>query len=450
MSAAAQPVGGLTGEVDPFLDPRAGLRTAPMSRFQWAAVLLTVGLCALDGFDVLAITFAAPAIAKGWGITKAGLAFVFSAALLGMAIGSFFIAPMADVIGRRPLVLISLVMMAAGSFGAAACNTVASLLLARVFTGLGVGAMISVINPLCAEYANERRREVALSLLNVGYPLGGVIGGLIAAALLSRWGWRAIFVTGGLLDGTMLIVAFAALPEPLAFLIARQRPGALDRANSYLRRCGHAPVAALPTALVRQAAPTLQLFRDGMAQLTLQVMAIYLLYVVSMFYMQNWLPTLVADRGYSAADAASVAMLMNLGGITGGLCVGLAAGQFGLKPLVVTTMIAAASFIALFGFSPADLLLLRMAAALVGLALFGGMIGIYAVVSRTFPVRMRASGTGFVIGIGRLGAALSPILAGGLFKAGLVATGVSAVMAAPALLAGIVLLFFRVGAGERR
>lgn len=438
---------GTIGEV--AIDPRARLSAAPMSRYQWMALLITVGLAALDGFDVLAITFAAPAIAKGWGITKAGLGFAFSAGLLGMAGGSFFIAPLADVIGRRPLVLVSLVMMAAGSFVAASANGVALLLTARVFTGLGVGAMIATINPLGAEYANDPRREVALSILNIGYPLGGVVGGFVASLLLPTFGWRAIFVTGGLLDITMLLVAGALLPEPLAFLLARPRANSLARANSYLRRCGHPPADALPPAQPRQAAPTVQLFRGGMAPLTIGVTAIYLLYVVSMFFMQNWLPTLVTDRGYSASQGATVSMLMSVGGIAGGLLVGAAAGRLGLKRVVVAAMVLAAACIAVFGFSPRDLGVLSLAAMAVGVALFGGMIGTYSVVSRTFPARMRASGTGLVIGVGRLGAVLSPIVAGALFKAGFVAVSVSAIMALPALFAGLVLLGFSVDAGER-
>lgn len=430
-------------------DPRARLMAAPMSRFQWMAVLLTVGLCALDGFDVLAITFAAPAIAKGWGISKAGLGYVFSAGLLGMAGGSFFIAPLADVLGRRPLVLISLAMMAVGSFGAALAANIPMLLLARVFTGLGVGAMIAVINPLGAEYANERRREIALSLLNIGYPLGGVVAGFVAAMLLPAFGWRAIFLTAGALDVIMLGVALLLLPEPMAFLMARPRAATLARANAYLRRCGHPPVEALPAAPVRQAAPTVQLFREGMAALTIKATAIYLLYVMSLFYMQNWLPTLVADLGFSPAVSAGVAMLMSLGGIAGGLLVGVLASRFGLKPIVAGAMMLGASAIVLFGLVPADLLLLRVAAIMVGIALFAGMIGNYAVMSRTFPVRMRASGTGFVIGIGRLGSVLSPIIAGALFTAGLGGMNVSAVMAVPALLAGLLLITFPVGAGER-
>ncbi|WP_375392798.1 MFS transporter [uncultured Sphingomonas sp.] len=448
MSAAASDLAaGVIGEV--AADPRARLMAAPMSRFQWMAVAITVALCALDGFDVLAITFAAPAIAAGWGITKAGLGWVFSAGLLGMAGGSFFLAPLADVIGRRPLVLVSLAIMAVGSFVAASAGGIPLLLTARLCTGVGVGAMIATINPLGAEYANERRREVALSVLNIGYPLGGVVGGFVAALLLPHLGWRAIFLTGGVLDVTMFVVAIALLPEPLAFLLARPRPGSLARANAYLRRCGHAPVTELPPAALRQAAPTIQLFRGGMAALTLQVTAIYLLYVISMFFMQNWLPTLVTDRGYTPAQGATVSMLMSIGGIAGGLFVGAAAGRLGLKAVVVGAMLLAACFIAVFGLTPRDLLLLSVGAVVVGVALFGGMIGLYSVISRTFPVGMRASGTGLVIGIGRLGSVTSPIVAGALFTAGLAAGAVSAVMAVPALVAGILLLRFRVGAGER-
>lgn len=431
-------------------DPRADLRAAPMSRHQWLAVAVTVALCALDGFDVLAITFAAPGIATEWRLGKPDLGMVFSAGLLGVAAGSLMLAPFADIIGRRPMVFVSLVVMAAGTFWTAATHDVPTLAASRVLTGLGIGAMIAVINALAAEYANERRRDLAVSLVNVGYPLGGVLGGALAASLLPALGWRAIFVSVGVLCLASAALALFALPEPPGYLIARSKPRSLDRLNRYLVRCGRPPVAALPPSAPAARAPIAELFHGSLLRVTMQVTAIYLLNVIPVFYMQNWLPTLVADMGFTPAQAAGVSVWLSLGGIAGGLFVGLAAPRLGIRPTVMAILLATAVTVNLFGKAPADLALLRMAAAAAGFCVFGAMVGVYAVVSRAFPTAARASGTGFAIGIGRLGSVASPLMASALFSFGFGRAGVSAAMSVPALLAAAILFFLVLSASASR
>ena len=429
----------------PAADPRELLMASPMSRHQIIAVAVTIALCALDGFDVLAITFAAPALLIDWGIGKAELSYVLSAGLLGMAGGSLLIAPAADVIGRRNLVFLSLVLMISGTAWTAVANGIAELILSRVLTGLGIGAMIAVINPLAAEYANARRRDLTVSLLNIGYPIGGIAGGFLAAYLLTAFGWRAIFVCAAVSGIAMLFVVWRWLPEPIAYIVARPRADALARVNAYLKHCGIAAVAQLPPPPPgADALPVKNLFRDGMAWVTLKIMSIYFLYVIALFYMQTWVPVLVAGAGISPANAAIVSVCLSIGGVFGGLFIAFATTRLGLKPIVVTALTGGGLFIVLFGWLPPSLALFATTAAVAGFFLFGGMIGLYAVVARTFPAHMRASGTGFVIGIGRLGSALSPLLAGFLFSAGLDRAGVGVVMAVPALLAAIVLLSFRV------
>ena len=345
---------------------QARLLNEPMSNTQWLGVAATVVLCALDGFDVLAITFAAPAIARGWGIDKSQLGFVFSAGLLGMALGSFFIAPAADRYGRRPLVLLSLAIMVSGTLWTAASTNLELLVFSRLYTGLGIGAMIAVINPLAAEYANARRRDVAMSLVNVGFPIGGVVGGLIAAMVLPIAGWRALFWGAGALGTTAALLVLFALPEPATSIAARGGPDALARVNAYLRRCGKRPVASLDAVSKLTGAPILALFRGELAPVTLAITAIYLLFVMTMFFMQSWLPTLIADLGLAAGAAAGIAVWLSIGGIAGGLVLGLAAMRFGLKPAVLAALFLSATLVAMFGFVPANPALLKVAAAMTG------------------------------------------------------------------------------------
>ena len=124
-------------------DPRAIIDEAGMSRFQWGIVAVMIGLNALDGFDVLSISFASPGIAAQWGIDRAALGLVLSMELIGMAAGSVMLGGLADRVGRRATILGCLVAMAAGMFGASTAHNVEALSAWRVLTGLGIGGMLA-------------------------------------------------------------------------------------------------------------------------------------------------------------------------------------------------------------------------------------------------------------------------------------------------------------------
>ena len=421
-------------------DPRALLLTRPMSRLQKNAVGLTVALCALDGFDVLVITFAASVLERQWGIGKAELGYILSAGLLGMAGGSALIAPLADVLGRRKVVFLSLTLMILGTFWTALTGGTAPLICSRVLTGVGIGAMVAVLNPLAAEYANTRYRDFAVSLLNIGYPIGGVTGGFLAAYVLPAFGWRVLFVFAGFLGIAMLCLVWRWLPEPISYLIARPGKDSLGRVNDYLNRCGIPAVSHLPPPPPDAAAlPWTRLFRGGMARVTLTIASSYFLYVITLFYMQSWVPALVVASGFTSSQGAMISVCVSFGGIIGGLSLGWATLRFGLKQIVMTALGFGAALTVLFGLLSPSLMSFAVTAAFAGFFLFGGMIGLYAIIARSFPAHIRATGTGLVIGVGRLGALLGPALAGLLFSTGMVRSLVSMLMAAPALLAMILL-----------
>lgn len=282
-------------------DPRELLLAAPMSAHQILAVAVTVALCALDGFDILAITFAAPGIVAAWGIDRTQLGIVFSVGLVGIAAGSLLVAPLADVIGRRAMILWCLLLMSVGTLLSGFSTSVASLGAYRLLTGLGIGAMIATINPLAAEYANARRRDLCVGLMAVGFPLGGVVGGYIVAWLLRHYDWRSIFFLASALSVLIVPLVLRWMPEPLGFLVEQRSPRALERVNAFLERCGHAPVGHLPPprSTATGGARLASIFGAGMIGPTLLITAIYFLYVMTVYFFLSWIPTLVADLGFS-------------------------------------------------------------------------------------------------------------------------------------------------------
>src|SRR5688500_3671923 len=252
-----------------YLDPSVELRREPMSRFQIVAVAICVALNALDGFDILAITFAGPGIMREWQLGPGGLGVVISTGLVGMSIGSLFIAPLADTRGRRPIILLCLVLMTLGMLFSATSRSVTALAIWRVITGLGIGGMLASINAMVAEYANDTRRDFCVSLMTIGYPLGGMLGGMAAAWLLGHFDWRSVFIFGGVVSIAILAVVWWRLPESIEFLVFKRTPDALTEINTILGRMGRAPVAELPVRVRQERASVWKAFDGTLATRTL-------------------------------------------------------------------------------------------------------------------------------------------------------------------------------------
>ena len=194
-------------------DPQKLISTSAMSRMQLIAVAMTVALNALDGFDVLAISFASPGIAEEWGINRAELGIVLAMELIGMGLGSIVLGGVADCYGRRRTMLGCLGIMMLGMFMVTTANTIAVLSAWRVITGLGIGGMLASINAVAAEFSNARRKHLNVSLMTIGYPIGAVIGGTIAAQLLKTYDWRSVFYLGTAMTASCIPLVYFLIPE---------------------------------------------------------------------------------------------------------------------------------------------------------------------------------------------------------------------------------------------
>jgi benzoate transport len=416
------------------------LAQSPMHWRQIVAIGLCVALNALDGFDVLSISFASPGIAHDWGINRAALGIVLSLELIGMAAGSLVLGQVADRIGRRPTVIGCLVAMTLGMSATTGVQGIATLAAARLFTGFGIGGMLAITNALVAEYANDRMRSACVALMAGGYPLGAVLGGSLAGALLAAAGWRTVFLIGAGFALTLLPLVIALLPEPVGALLDGRRVD-LARINRGLAALGHAPVAALPRvdeAGERPARPNL--LGPGLRAVTLLLTLAYFSHILTFYFILKWVPKIVVDMGFAPSSAAGVLVWANLGGLVGALLFSFLSTRFPVRRLMIAGLIASTIAVAAFGMTPANLAALSWAAALGGVATNGAVVLFYALIAQSFPTASRAGGTGFVIGFGRGGAVLGPILAGVLFQSGLHLAGVAGIMAAGSLVAVAVLI----------
>jgi MFS family permease len=314
----------------------------------------------------------------------------------------------------------------------------------RIVTGLGIGGMLPAINAMVAEFSNTRRRHLCISLMAIGYPVGGAVGGAAASRLLASYDWRSVFYFGTSVTAIFIPIICIFVPESVHWLTRKQPVGALKKINKTFERLGHATLNALPTVSPDVRKKSIgDIFSPGLLATTLIVASAYFLNIVTFYFIMKWVPKILVDMGFAVSSAGGVLVWANVGGAVGGAVLGLFTLRFSLKRLAIGSLILSAVFVAVFGHTPADLAVMSTLCAITGFFLNAGVISLIAVAAQAFPTHARAFGTGFMIGLGRGGATLSPILAGVLLEFGMLLPAVAMVMATGSLLAAVVLMFLK-------
>ncbi len=248
-------------------DLQRSLAQAPLTRFQVTAIAVCVGLNMLDGFDILAMSFAASGVKTNWQLIDSQLGALLSAGLVGMGLGSLVLGPCADRWGRRTIILLSVALAGLGMLGAAAARSYLDLLILRVVTGVGIGGTIASVAVVVCEYAPDRWRGAALAVYATGYSIGATLGGALAAYAIPRYGWRSAFAIGGSMSLLLLPLAWRRLPESLDFLLVRRPPFALERVNKLLAAMRRPSIIALPERVVEFASTGHATVREQLALL---------------------------------------------------------------------------------------------------------------------------------------------------------------------------------------
>jgi len=362
-----------------------------------------------------------------------------------------FLGGIADKIGRRPTLLGCLTVMATGMILATTAASPVQLSIWRVLTGLGIGGMLSCTNAVVAEFSNAKWRSLCISLMVIGYPLGGGFGGLYASSLIARFDWRAVFYFGAAATAILLPLAYFLVPESVHWLTRKQPSNALARVKHSLARLGHAatnpdgsPITALPEIHGEERKKSLSdIFSPALIGITMIVTAAYFFHIVTFYFLLKWAPKIVADMGFAASQGGRVLTMANFGGASGGALFGILTARLGLKRLTIVILALNAVAVTIFGRSSADLATLTELAIITGFFGNAAVSGLYSIVAYAFPTHVRATGTGFVIGIGRGGAVLSPWLAGYLLETGVTLPTVGMIMGAGSLLAAAVLIFLK-------
>jgi AAHS family 4-hydroxybenzoate transporter-like MFS transporter len=412
-----------------------------LGRFQLRTFAVIAACLVMDGFDLQAMAYAAPALVQDWGIPPAALGAVFSAGLLGLFLGALLCGALADRLGRRPVLLAATAWFAAFTLLTARAESLPELVVLRALAGLGIGGVMPNATALVGEYSPRRRKVATMMIVTNAFLVGGILGGALSAWLVPRYGWRAVFLAGGLLPFAALLAMYRWLPESLQLLAVRGRSPArlalwLGRVDPAAPRGpGVRYVASEPG---REGFPVLQLFGDGRALGTTLLWAANFLNVMGAYFVSSWLPTLLRGAGHATAVAVLVGTTMQLGGAVGTVVLGLAQRRVGLVPLLAGGFATAAVALNVIGAPELPFAALVAAVALAGVGLLAGPPMLNALAATWYPTDLRSTGVGAGLGVGRFGAILGPLVASELVARQWPMESLLRVGAVPALIAAVV------------
>ena len=423
---------------DPLASPVESTRLTPL---QYAVVSICFLMNMLDGMDVMVISYTATSIGAEWGVAAPQLGIVFSAGLLGMAIGGMGLSPIADRIGRRAMIISCAGIMGVSIAATSLVQSVEMLGFMRLISGLGIGGMLASTATITAEYAPKKTKDFWVSLVVSGYPVGAVLSGLVSASIIAESGWRAVFLVAGCITLLTLPFVLILLSESLDFLLKAQPVNALFRANRILRQLRQPTLTVLPILTVdHQAKSSINKLLSSPQRIpTFWLWAALFMVFATLYFLTSWIPKLAVSTGLSIELAIYSGTIFNVGAFAGILTQGYLSSQFGLRRTICGFLIGTAALMVGFGFVSGSFWTLVIL-GLIGFGVQGGFVGMYAVAARLYPTQIRATGVGWAMGLGRVGAIVGPLIGGVLIGAGFSMSLSFLCFAAPVLISGIATL----------
>lgn len=416
-----------------------------ISSYQWGVLILCGACMILDGFDVQAMGYVAPALLQDWKVDKASLGPVFGAGLFGLLIGSLFISVIADKIGRRPVLIGSTFFFAVCMLLTPLTSTLDQLMTLRFITGVGLGAIMPNAMALSGEFSPQRKRISIMMLISCGFTIGAMLGGVIAAALIPRFGWQSVFYVGGAAPLLIGLAMLKYLPESIQFQVMNHAPA--GKIAALLKRIvpgadlGASPQFAVPEKK-EGGVPVMRLFSDGRAGHTLVLWTLSFMNLIALYFLSNWLPTLAKSTGMSLENAVLLGAMLQFGGTLGTIAMGRMIDRVGFRRILLPCFMVASGSIALIGHSSASLALLFTVVFVTGFVVVGGQPAINAMAASFYPTALRSTGIGWCLGIGRIGAVIGPVVGGELIRLKLAQSDLFYAAALPSVVIVLVLLFF--------
>lgn len=409
--------------------------SSSISRLQIRVILLCALAAMAEGYDILSISLAVLPITDDWGISGTESGLLFSAGLVGMAVGSIALGPVGDRYGRRPLLIGSLVVITVGMALSAVAGDVTQLALLRLLTGLGMGGIIPSLPVIVSEFSPTRKRSTFIAMFGTGIPLGGLLGGAAAVMLLNHYSWHSVFWLGAVLTGVIALVAYLSIPESPDYLESKGTASARTRLDELIRKMNLKPAAA------GTAAPAAAPSGAGTAALkswAIVITCLVFFLVNSIYFFGNsWTPKLLTLAGLSQGEGISGALLFSLGGVIGNLLFAVLAIRFTAMWVACGFALGGSALFCFMSLVSTQLGPVLVSTALLGVCLMATFTGLYVMVPVLFRPEARVSAMGIAAGLGRVGSIATPMVVGWLVDANWATSSIFMVFVIPAALAAL-------------
>ena len=409
-----------------------------ISFLQFLIIFICFFLNIIDGMDVLVISYTAPVIASSWDISFEALGVVFSSGVLGMAIGALLLAPYADKIGRKKIILISTIIISIGILLTGFSANIYHLIFLRFLSGIGIGTMLASTVSLVSEYTPNRSKDFWVSFILAGYPIGAILAGYLSNYILKYYSWEVVYIIFGIISIFFIPIIYFFLLESVDFLLKNQPKNALSRVNLILKKLDFSKIDSLPNKVnLASKIPVNSLFQAKHIYSTIKLWTAFFFSFACLYFLISWIPKMVTELGLSLELGIYSGTVFNIGAFFGIVTQGYFSSKFGLKKIIsiflIVTFIIMTQIQHFFG---SDWMLLIF--GVLGFTIQGGFVGLYSVAARIYPTEFRTTGVGWGIGAGRLGAVLGPLVAGILIGTGISISMNFIIFAIPALIAALV------------
>jgi AAHS family 4-hydroxybenzoate transporter-like MFS transporter len=429
------------------------LNEQPFSKYQWMIFGLCFVIVLLDGFDTAAIGFIAPSLIQEWGVTRPALAPVLSAALFGLAAGALASGPIADRLGRRLILIVSVVVFGVACTFSGFSTSLNQLTILRFVTGLGLGAAMPNAVTLMSEYCSDQRRAVLTNAMFCGFPLGAAFGGFLAAWMIPQWGWRSVLLLGGVTPLVLVVLMVLALPESVRYMVTKAYPAerirvVLQRISGMLVNANAFVITEKSAAPDRQSGVAVVISRSYLTG-SLMLWVAYFMGLVIFYALINWMPILFRDAGVAPQTATLISALFPLGGV-GAILAGWLMDRFNANWTIAIAYVVTAGLVFAIGQSVSNVGLLVVIVFVAGTVMNTAQSSMPALAASFYPTQGRATGVAWMLGIGRFGGIAGSFLIAELARRQFSLGQIFMVVAIPGALAALAVVVKQIAHPEKK